>query len=44
MPYDLRMGVLRRFLTGDVIEPDELAGYTADGVLLRAILQWATTS
>ena len=30
------MGVLRRFLTGDVIEPDELAGHTADGVLLHA--------
>jgi hypothetical protein len=30
------MGVLRRFLTGDVIEPDELARHTADGVLLHA--------
>jgi hypothetical protein len=30
------MGLLHRFLTGDVIEPDELARHTADGVLLHA--------
>ncbi len=30
------MGLLHRFLTGDVIEPDELARHTAGGVLLHA--------
>ena len=30
------MGVLRQFLTGHVIEPDEPAGHAADGALLHA--------